>query len=66
MTPAWGSERLEQEEPQLAIYAFAGDVDLEQALSVEYGLEANSGWDDILRHLESERERARTRAGLGR
>ena len=65
VTPGWGSERLEQEEPQLAIYAFTGDVDLEQPLTVEYGLEASTGWDEILRRLESERGRARTRAELG-
>ena len=64
VTPGWGSERLEQEEPQLAIYAFTGDVDLEQPLAVGYGLEASAGWDEILRRLESERPRARTRAEL--
>lgn len=64
VTPGWGSERLEQEETQVAIYAFTGDVDLDQSLTVEYDLEASVGWDEILRQLESERARALARAEL--
>ena len=65
VTAAWGSERLEQEVTQLAVYAFSEGVELEQALTVEYGLEVASGWAEILRRLEVERSRARARAGLG-
>lgn len=64
VTPGWGSGRLEQEETQVAIYAFTGNVDLDQPVTVEYDLEASVGWDEILRRLESERARARARAEL--
>lgn len=65
LTAGWGEERLKQEEAQLAVYAFAEGVDLEQALTVAYGFEVGSGWEEILRRLEVERGRARARAGLG-
>jgi hypothetical protein len=65
VTSGWGAERLEPEETQLAVYAFPAELDLEQPLLVEYGLETASGWEEILRRLEAERGRARARAGLG-
>ena len=65
VTSGWGAQRLEPEEAQLAVYAFSADVDLEQPLLLEYGLETGSGWEEILRRLEAERSRARARAGLG-
>ena len=65
VTSGWGAERLEQEVTQLAVYAFSEGVELEQALTVEYGLAVASGWEEILRRLEVERARARGRAGLG-
>ena len=65
LTAGWGQERLEQEEAQLAVYAFSERVDLEQALAVEYASQVSSGWEEILRRLELERGRAIARAGLG-
>jgi hypothetical protein len=65
LTAGWGQERLEQEEVQLAVYAFSERVDLEQALAVEYASQVSSGWEEILRRLELERSRAIARAGLG-
>jgi hypothetical protein len=65
LTTGWGQERLEQEEAQLAVYAFSERVDLEQALAVEYASQVSSGWEGVLRILELERGRASARAGLG-
>jgi hypothetical protein len=65
VTAGWGTERLQQEEAQLAVYAFPTEIDLEQSLTVEYESATGSGWDGILRLLEAERGRARGRAGLG-
>ena len=65
LTAGWGQERLEQEEAQLAVYAFSERVDLEQAFAVEYAFQVSSGWEEILRMLELERGRAIARAGLG-
>ena len=65
LTAGWGEERLRQQEPQLAVYAFSEAVDLEQPFLVYYGAEVDAGWEEILRKLEAERERARARAGVG-
>ncbi len=64
VTAGWGAQRLDQEEPQLAVYAYPADIDLEQPLALEYGFETGSEWEAILRRLESERSRARARAGV--
>jgi hypothetical protein len=64
VTSGWGAQRLEAQETQVAVYAFAAELDLQQPLTVEYGLESATGWDEILRLLEAERGRARARAGL--
>ncbi len=66
ITAGWGTERLQPEETQLAVYAFPDEVDVEQPLTLEYRFETASGWDEILRRLETELGRARARAGLGR
>ena len=64
--PAGEPSGYSPEETQLAVYAFPDEVDVEQPLTLEYGFETASGWDEILRRLETELGRARTRAGLGR
>lgn len=66
LTAGWGTERLGQERPELAVYAFPAEVDLEQSLSVAYGGEVADGWGEILLRLEAERGRALGRAGVGR
>ena len=66
VTSGWGAQRLDAQETQLAVYAYAEGVDLQQPLTIEYGMETSTGWDEILGRLEAERVRARARAGLGR
>ncbi len=63
VTPGWGGQRLRQEETQIAVYAFEPGIELEIGLLVEYEGVTNSGWDNILNRLESERARVRARIG---
>jgi hypothetical protein len=49
----------------MAIYAFAGDVDLESELVLVYGLEQTRMWNAVLPRIQAERARARARAGIG-
>ncbi len=64
ITPGWGGQRLRQEEPQIAIYAFEPGIELEIGLMVEYEGVTNTDWDRILNRLESERARVRARIGF--
>ncbi len=64
ITPGWGGQRLRQEEPQIAVYAFEPGIELEIGLMVEYEGATNSSWDSILNRLELERARVRARAGF--
>jgi hypothetical protein len=66
MTSGWGEGRVEVGATQAAVFAFGEEVDLEQAISVEYGAQTGSAWEEVLRRLEAERGRARGRAGVGR
>ncbi len=63
VTPGWESQRLEQEELEMALYAFDPDLDLTSDLQVEYDRETAGGWDGILNRLDAERARVRARAG---
>jgi hypothetical protein len=63
VTPGWGSQRLGQQETQMAIYAFDRGIDLEVDLAVEYGMERNAGWEHILPVIHAERAKVRARAG---
>ena len=63
ITPGWGGQRLRQEEPQIAVYAFDPSIDLEIALTVEYEGARDTSWEGILNRLELERARVRARIG---
>ena len=65
MTSGWGEGRVDTGGTQAAVFAFPEEIDFEQPISVEYGAESGSAWEEILRRLEAERGRARGRAGLG-
>ncbi len=65
ITPGWGVQRLDQQETQIAIYAYEANIDLDVDLEVEYQFASNRGWDRILPLVESERSKARARAGGG-
>lgn len=63
VTPGWETQRLEQQELEMAVYAFDPDLDLGSDLQVEYEGEIAGGWDGILNRLEAERARVRARSG---
>lgn len=63
VTPTWGQRRVAQRETEMAVYAFAPDVDLESSLIVVYGLVESAAWSSILPRVQAERARARARGG---
>jgi hypothetical protein len=63
ITPGWGAERLQQQETQMAVYAFEGPLDLRQPLRVRYDMEESDGWSRIVPRLDVERSRVQARAG---
>lgn len=64
VTPSWGLQRLGQQETQMAVYAFAGGIDLEADLVVEYQGLRNEIWRaQIVPLLRAEAAKARARAG---
>ncbi len=65
ITPGWGVQRLDQQEAQMAIYAFSPSVNLDLDLEIEYRDARNAGWQRILTVLEAERAKVRARAGGG-
>jgi hypothetical protein len=65
VTPGWGQNRLEQRQPEMAVYAFPSEIDLEADLVLAYELEQSSSWGGILTRVQAERARARARAGIG-
>lgn len=65
ITPGWGTQRLNQQETQLALYAFDPTIDLEVDLALEYKEIAVSGWAQLLPVLQAEEAKIRARAGSG-
>lgn len=65
MTSGWGRQRLRQQDTQSAVYAFEGAIDLEIPFTVQYGTQRSEEWGDIIRRIEVERAKVRSRAGTG-
>jgi hypothetical protein len=64
VTPSWGLQRLGQQQTQMAVYAFAGGIDLEADLVVEYQGLRNEIWRaQIVPLLRAEAAKVRARAG---
>lgn len=63
ISPGFGTQRLAQEVPQIAVYGFAPEIDLEIDLVVEYQGVRNAGWSAIMSRIREERGRVRARAG---
>lgn len=63
ITPGWGQRRVLQRQTELAVYTFPSSVDLESELALVYGFERTNSWSSILTRIQSERARARARAG---
>lgn len=62
VSPGFGEQRLRQEEPQIGVYAYGPEVDLEIDLAAEFEGTQNAGWSAILRRIREERGRVRARA----
>lgn len=61
LTPGFGIQFLQQEQTQIALYAFDPSVDLNIPLRVQYGTTGSDAWEQILSLLETERARVRAR-----
>ena len=57
ITPSWGSQRLEQQQSAVAVYAYPGSVDLSRDLAVWYQDREDSSWSTIVARIEAERGR---------
>ena len=62
VTAGWGRRRLEQQEAQMAVYAFEPGLELDLGMVVEYGDVRNGQWNGILQRLQSELARVRGRS----
>ncbi|MGH7503623.1 MAG: hypothetical protein ACREL7_17990 [Longimicrobiales bacterium] len=62
VTPAFGRQRLAQQDQQVAVYAFNLRVDYQLPIVIRYGLEQSDQWVNIIPKLEVERAKVRARA----
>jgi len=62
VTPGWDRRRLNQQETQMAIYAFDTGIELDVDLVVEYQATRSANWDAIIPVLQAERSKVRARA----
>lgn len=61
VTPGWNRRRLNQQETQMAIYAFDTGIDLEVDLVVQYQGTESGAWETIIPNLQAERSKVRAR-----
>ena len=64
LTPTWGERRVQQREQVMAVYRYAGSIDLESDLVLAYGMQQTSQWSAILTRIRAERARVRSRVGI--
>lgn len=65
LSPGWDNRLLRPRQPLLAVYAFSGEIDLDQGMEVEYREVRSFEWDRIIPLIEAERSRLRGRAPAG-
>lgn len=63
VTPDFGRERVKQQETQIALYLFPGEIDLDLPLAVVYEGAESTRWDGIRSRLDREMARVMSRAG---
>jgi hypothetical protein len=63
ITSGWGSQRLQQQDNQSAIYAFESPIDYDQPLTVRYGPQESDSWRNIITMLRGERNKVLSRVG---
>ena len=62
LTTGFGEQRLRQRETQSAVYVYAGDIEVNQPLTVRFQGEQSVVWEQILQRIERERALVRARA----
>jgi hypothetical protein len=62
LSPSFGLQRLRQREAQHGLYAFDGQVDVNQPLVISYETVSNGDWPAILQRIERERALVRSRS----
>jgi hypothetical protein len=65
VTSGWGRQRLNQQDQQVAVYAFGEPIDYRLRLVIRYGATDSDAWTTIIPKLDSERAKVRARAGDG-
>lgn len=63
VTPGFDRRRLNQQETQMALYAFEDGIDLEVDLVVQYQSTESGAWGSIIPLIQSERSKVIARAG---
>ncbi len=61
LTPGFGEQRLRQREVQAALYVFDPAVDVNQPLEVAFETQRSMAWESLLKRVEQERARIRSR-----
>lgn len=62
LTTGFGEQRLRQRETQSAVYVYAGDIEVNQPLTVRFQGEQSVIWEQVLQRIERERALVRARA----
>ena len=61
LSPGFGLQRLRQREVQHGLYAFDGQLDVNQPLVISYETVSNGDWSSVLQRIERERALVRSR-----
>lgn len=61
VTPDFNRERLRQQESQVALYLFEGDIDLDLPVEIEYGSARSGRWSGIRSVLDRELQKVMSR-----
>ncbi len=64
VTGDFGRQRLNQQETQMAVFAFEPPIDYDRTFFVRYGSGQSDEWARIIPRLEAERAKVRARGGL--
>ncbi|NJD11883.1 MAG: hypothetical protein FIB01_16060 [Gemmatimonadetes bacterium] len=66
ITTGWGSQRLQQQDNQSALFAFESPIDYDQPITVRYSAEESDAWRNVITLLRAERNRVLSRVGGSR
>jgi hypothetical protein len=63
ITTGFGSQRLQQQENQSAVFAFEGPIDYDQVFTLRYGAAESDNWSNVRAVLRAERNKVMSRVG---